>query len=288
MPAIPPPISAYSTNQELWSWNGLALNQPYWNLSTFGGSRSGVPTLRGANIQVPYRSGQSFRQKYPDQRTISLTMWLDGSASASQAWPASDSRLAFNTNWQNLRQAFFTRNATGSVQGLLQRNWYYYQSSTPTLVQSTASAELAGSMDLTMNGRTGAGFTVDLLLADPHFYGVARSQAITTAGGTITALGEGNAGEGYVSAVNTFTVVCSAATTVTSSTAGVSFTVASGPTFPVTVDCLNYTVTDAGSNNVVSKFTHAGSRLWMALLPGANVITNTAGTATFHWSDAYI
>ena len=56
----------------------------------------------------------------------------------------------------------------------------------------------------------------------------------------------------------------------------------------MTVDVLNCTVTDSAGNNVISKFTHAGSRLWMVLLNGANVIANTAGTATFHYSDAYM
>lgn len=237
---------------------------------------------------MPYRSGQNFRQKYPDQRTISLTMWLDGSGSANHAWPAVDNRLAFNDNWQLLRQSFWTRNATGSVQGSLQRNWYYTQSGSPTLVTSTALAEIAGSMDLTMNGRTGAAFTVDLLLADPHFYGTTRSQAITSSGGTITALGEGNVGDGFYSTVNSFTIVCSAPATVVNFTAGVSFTLATGPTYPVTVDVLNGTVMDNAGVNQISKFTHAGSRLWMVLLNGANVIDNSAGTATFHWCDAYL
>ena len=57
-----------------------------------------------------------------------------------------------------------------------------------------------------MNGRTGAAFTVDLLLADPYFYGAQRTQAITTSGGTITGLGEGVVGDGFATAVNSFTV----------------------------------------------------------------------------------
>ena len=285
MPTAPSPFSF--TPQEAWYWNGFALQQPYWNITTFGGSRSGVPVLRGQNIQVPYRAGQAWRPKYPDQKTVTMTMWLDGSGSAA-GWPAADSRLAFNNNWQALRQQFFTRNALGSVQGQLQRNWYLTQSSTNKLVTSTAMAELAGSMDLTMNGRFGAAFTVDLLLADPYFYGALQTAAMASPGGTVTALGEGNAGEGFPSAVNSFTVTLSAAATVTNTTAGVAFTVASGPSFPVVVDILNYTVTDNGGVNQISKFSHAGSRLWMALLPGANTITVSAGTATFRFNDAYI
>jgi hypothetical protein len=282
---IAPPIAAYLP-AETWYWNGLALSQPYWNITTYGGSRSGIPTLRGSNIEVPYRAGQAQRAKYPDSRTISLTMWLDGSGSAA-GWPSTDARLAFNDNWMALRRAFFTRSAGGSVQGQLQRNWWFTQSGTPQLVQATAMAEIAGSMDLSMNGRTGAAFTTDLLLADPYFYGTQQVQAVTTSG-TITNLGEGVVGEGFPSPVAVFTVRCSAACTVTNTTAGVSFTLASGPSYPVTVDLLNGTVTDNAGVNQVSRLTHSGSRLWMCLLAGSNAITVSSGTATFTWCPAYI
>lgn len=287
MPTAPSPFS-FTTFQEAWFWNGFALQQPYWNITTFGGSRNNVPVLRGADYPVPYRAGQAWRAKYPDERTIAMTMWLDGSGSANHAWPAADTRLAFNDNWQALRQQFYTRGAQGHVQGQLQRNYYMTQAGTAKLVTGTAMAELSGSMDLTMNGRFGAAFTVDLLLNDPYFYGAVQSQGITTAGGTITNLGEGVAGEGFPSAVHAFTVTCSAATTVTNTTAGVSFTIASGPSFPVTVDVLNYLVTDNAGVNQVAKFSHTGSRLWMCLVNGANVITNTGGTATFAWNPPYV
>jgi hypothetical protein len=283
------PVAAFSPN-ELWYWNGLCLNSSYWNTATFGGSRAGLPTLRGQDYEVPYRAGQLWRAKYPDERTITLTMWTDGSMSANQSYPAADFRRAFNDNWQQLRQAFWTRNELGSAQGELQRNWYLTQSGSATMVTSTAMAEVAGSMDPTMNGRTSAAFSVDLLLSDPYFYGAARNQAVTTSGATITALGEGVVGEGFYSSVNAFTVQISAATTVTNTTAGVSFTHSGAgvASWPVTVDILRYTVTDAAGNNVIAGITHSGSRMWMCLLNGANTITNSAGTATFNWCDAYV
>jgi hypothetical protein len=284
---ITPPVAPYGTNQELWYWNGLQLNQPYWNITTFGGSRSGIPTYRGSDYAVPYRAGQAFRPKMPDERTISLTMWTDGSGSAA-GWPATDARLAFNNNWQTLRQAFYTRSGLGgSVQGQLQRNWYLTQQGSPQLVTSTAMAEIAGSMDLTMSGRTGAAFTVDLLLNDPYFYGAQRTQSISGSG-SITALGEGIVGEGWSSAVSTFTVSVSAACTVTNTTAGVSFTIAGAGSYPITADVLNYTVTDSSGNNKSAALTHAGGRMWMALVPGTNNITVSSGTATFTWTDCYI
>jgi hypothetical protein len=283
------PVGAYSPN-EIWYWNGLALNQPYWNIATFGGSRFGLPTGRGQDYVVPYRSGQLWRPKYLDERTITLTMWTDSQMSANQSYPAGDPRRAFNDNWQQLRAAFLVRGSLGGLQGQLQRNWWLTVGGTPAMVTSTAMAEIAGSMDPTMNGRTSAAFSVDLLLSDPHFYGPLRTQAVTTAGGTITSNGEGVVGEGFPSAVNSFTISITAPCQVTNTTAGVSVThngtgVAS---YPVVIDVLHYTATDNAGNNCVGGLTHVGSRLWQCLVPGANTIAVSAGTATFAWHDAYV
>jgi hypothetical protein len=283
------PVAAYSPT-EFWYWNGMPLQTSYYNIATFGGSRFGVPTGRGQDYEVPYRAGQLWRPKYPDERTITLNMWTDSQMSANQAYPAGDARRAFNDNWQALRAAFFTRGPQGGLQGQLQRNWWLTQGGTPTMVTSTAMAEIAGSMDPSMNGRTSAAFSVDLLLNDPFFYGALRTQAVTTAGASIVANGEGVVGEGFPSAVNAFTISLSAAATVTNTTAGVSFThngtgVAA---YPVVVDVLRYTAVDNAGNNVVGGITHAGSRMWQCLVSGSNVITVSAGTATWAWHDAYI
>lgn len=289
MPA--PPAFAYPTNQEAWFWNSLPLQSAFgaWNIGTLGGSRFSVPVFRGQDYQTPYRAGNSWRSKLPDSRTITLAMWADGQGQHSAStYPAADPRLAFNSNLQQIRAAFFTMNAAGSVQGQLQRNWYYSVGGTPTLVQSTAMAELAGSMDLTMNGRTNAGFSVDLLLADPFFYGALQTVACTGASTACTGKGEGIVGVGYPQTVSAFTVTCSAAGTVSNTTAGVAFTLASGPSYPVVVDVLNGTVTDNGGNNQIAALTHSGARAWMALLPGSNTISVSAGTATLRWNDAYI
>lgn len=286
---VNPPANAYSP-AETWYWNGTPLSEPYWNIATWGGSRMGVPVNRGNDYEVPYRAGQLWRAKYPDERTITLTMWTDSQMSSNQSYPAADPRRAFNDNFQALRQLFFTRGALGSVQGQLQRNWYLTGSGSPSLVTSTAMAEIAGSMDPTMNGRTSAAFSVDLLLNDPYFYGALRGATITTAGGNITALGEGVVGEGYPSAVNAFTVAVSQACTVTNTTAGVSFTFSGAgvASWPVTVDILRYTAVDNVGNNVVGGLSHIGSRMWMCLLNGVNAITVSAGNAVFTWCDAYI
>lgn len=279
------------TNQEAWFYNGLPLQSAYgaWNIATMGGSRFGVPTFRGQNYETPYRAGQSYRQKMPDSRTITMNFWVDGQGiHQTSTFPSPDSRLGFNSNLQQIRDTFFTIGNGGSQQGELERTWYIYQSGSPALVQATAMSEIAGSMDLTMNGRSNAAFSVDFLLADPHFYGAQVTKACTGSSTTVTGLGESVVGLGYPSAVAGFTVTLSAAATVTNTTAGVSFAVSSGPSFPVTVDILNGTVTDNGGVNQIATLSHSGSRQWMLVLPGANTISVSSGTATFKYNDCYI
>lgn len=282
--AQPDPTSAFAP-AETWFWNGLALSQPFWNITTFGGARYNLPTLRGQNYQVPYRAGQLNRQKFPDQRTVTLNMWVDGSKS-SDGTAVGDPRLNFNNKWQQLRQALWTRNATGSVQGQLGRHWFITQSGVSMAVPATAMAEIAGSMDPVMNGRLSAVASLDFLLSDPYFYGVVQSNAISGSG-VITNPGEGVAGEGFASAVNQFTVTITNPCTVTNSTAGVSFTYAGGGSFPITIDVLNDTAIDNAGVNQVGNITHAGARLWMCLLNGDNAIACSAGIATFNWNPPY-
>lgn len=288
MPA--PPAFAWTPN-EAWFWNSLPLQSAYgaWNIASMGGSRFGVPTFRGQDYQLPYRAGQNWRSKMPDSRTVTLAMWADGQGlHSTSTYPAANPRLAFNSNLQQLRAAFFAMGSSGSVQGQLKRNWYIEQSGSPLLVTSTAMAELAGSIDLTVNGHNNAAFSVDFLLSDPFFYGAQQTQACTGGSTVLSNTGEGTAGLGFPSTVNLFTVQCSAACTVTNTTAGVSFTLGSGPTYPATVDILNGTVTDNAGANWVGALTHAGARAWMVLLPGSNTISVSSGTATFKWMPPYI
>ncbi len=70
--------------------------------------------------------------------------------------------------------------------------------------------------------------------------------------------------------------------------AGVSFTLSSGPTYPVVVDVLGGTVTDNAGNNMINNLSHAGARAWMVIAPGSNSINVSSGNATFRFNDAYI
>jgi hypothetical protein len=301
---------------EWWSWtppNGpeISLAQPWLTVSTFGGSRLGLPTLRGADYEVPFRAGLQHRQKYPNARTISLVMEVSGTDQATGLPATNDQVLAWNNNFQYIRQALWTRDPLGSAQGKLTRRWYLTQGANPpAVIAASAMAEIGGSMDPAMTGRTRADFTGDLVLADPYFYG-AQQAIVIGAGATVplAALGEGIVGEGYASAVSQFTCLLTGPLTAptlrnaTAGSAGVQVTYLNtiAPGEVVTLDFLAFSAASSLGSNVVSKVKHAGSRMWFCLVPsatpgqpGLNSVSLTTlnavdtGTATVRWNDCYV
>lgn len=247
---------------------------------------------------MPYRSGLQWRPKYANSRTVTLVMWTVGIDQASGN-PGTDQRLSWNDNWNTIRKAFWNRGSGGSQQGTLVRQWFITQSS-PQMVTASAMAEIAGSMEPTMTGRTRATFSVDLLLSDPYFYGAQQSQTLAyNTGTTVTNLGEGVVGESFSSSVCGFTLKLNGpltSPTLTNSTAGVSVTyganIASG--HYVLLDVLNYTALSDTSVNNIQFVGHAGSRMWMCLLPGNNTLALTSlnggdtGTCQLVWNPPYL
>jgi len=308
-----------NTTDEFWSWrapNGpdISLAQPWLTISTIGGSRFGMPGLRGNDYEVPFRAGLQHRQKYPNARTVSLVMSVSGTDPLTGAPATDDQVLAWNNNFRYIRQAFWTRDPIGSAQGKLTRRWRL-GTFPGTVVAASAMAEIGGTMDPSMTGRTRSDFTVDLVLSDPYFYSAQQQSAVIGIGNpvTLTALGEGIVGEGQASSVFSFTCVltgplnfptlANATATSAASSAGVLFSyndsVALGET--VTVDFLRFTATSSTGADKTSKIRHAGSRMWFCLVPppdpavpGSNSVTLTTlnatdtGTATVAWNDVYV
>lgn len=305
-----------NTTIEWWSWTPpggpeISLAQPWLSTSTFGGSRLGLPTLRGSDYEVPFRAGLQHRQKYPNSRTISLVMEVSGTDPATGAPATSDQILQWNNNFAYIRQALWTRDPLGSVQGVLTRRWYLTQGSNPpAVIAAAAMAEIGGSMDPAMTGRTRADFTADLVLADPYFYGA--QQSVTIGAGSavlLSALGEGIVGEGYASAVSSFTCQLTGpltAPTLRNATAGangvqVTYLGTVAPGEVVTLDFLAFSAVSSRGPNVVSQVKHAGARFWFCLVPsaapgqaGLNSVSLTTlnavdtGTATVQWNDCYV
>jgi hypothetical protein len=259
-----------SSTTEFWDVDGVSLNQYAWNITTLGGSRGGLPPLRGDNVQYAYRPGKDFRTKVPDSRVLTLAMWVAG-VSPTTDLPAANQRVQWNDNWRALRRLLWT---PGRQVDLTRRAQY-----STGLEVHTAKAQLAGTMDPSMTGRTRAEFTIDFLLADPYFYGVSSTTSVPVSTPTTVT----NAGDD-VAGYSNFQLVFHGPLTapkVTNSTYSPSVWVkagsgiASGDT--LTLDVESYTASRASdSANLIGTVSHSGARQWMLLAPGANTLTLTA------------
>lgn len=148
-----------------WEVDGVSLQTLAWNIVTWGGDREAPPPVRGSNITVPYVPGQTWTRKTPDSRVITLAMWVVGANEDGSIPTSGSQRALFEKNWHQLRNLLFKPRR----QLVLKKRFRIFGDN--TVYTGQALAEYAGGLNPTMNGEFRAAFTVDLLLADPYFYG---------------------------------------------------------------------------------------------------------------------
>lgn len=255
-----------------------------YNISSWGDSRQSPPPSRGADIVIPWIPGQSRQPKIPDAKTITLAMWVCG-ADVSGATPIGGRRLAFESNWRQLRALLWNYGEPFTlVKKFLDVNGQ--------VVTASAIVEFAGGLEPGMTDPYGAAFTVDLLLADPFFYGTPVNIAFDTSTATIlnpTILGDWYARRVVVNAtsktggVSTPGIACTTMSPLV--TMQVAYSTATGA-IPIVLDSVNQLAT-ANGVSVAGLVTHAGSYDWMRLNPGACTIQllrasgNWSGTITY-------
>lgn len=259
-----------------WDANGSPLQTFAYNVESWGATRETPPPMRGSNILLPNLPGQLYVPKRPDERVITLSMWVIGANTDGSAPKTGTARALFEYNWKTLRNLL----CDPYRQFQLTKRFREYGSN--TVVTATAMAEYRGGLDLSMTGDLRGIFTVDLALADPYFYepavvtpnltatpqpmtltGDARSHKIvaTIAGGPIT------------------NPQISVATPLGSSWVQLTDTVAAATT--ATLDCGLMTARN-GSNPVSAKIQHSGDAQWLYVEPGVNnfSVTSSSGSAT--------
>jgi hypothetical protein len=123
--------------------------------------------MRGEDVQMANRPGRIWVPKIPDSRVITLVMWMAAIDPDTGAPPSDSQLIQWNDNWNYLRRLFYAPRK----QKVLTRRWKLNRSQ-PRIEKASAKVQLGGTMDPTMTGRTRADFAVDLVLADPYFYGV--------------------------------------------------------------------------------------------------------------------
>ena len=264
-----------NTTTTYWDVDGTSLQTYAWNIRTLGGSRGGVPSFRGENLQVAYRRGAAWRPKVPAQRVLTLAMWVQGSDENGNPPTLRSERAEYEKNLRALQSLFWQDEAR---QVLLTKRWL-----DPTDVVRSASAlvEIAGAMEPDMFGQTSSALLVDLLMADPFFYGpeVTATLAkdvtqVVTPGGHATTHRVSLEFNGSISNPRVTNVTPTPDVYVQAGT-----DVAIGD--KVTLDCDQYTATrTSDAANLIGVVTHSGARHWMPLAKGANSLTLTGASGT--------
>jgi hypothetical protein len=274
------PYDIGDTTKEAWIANGISLNKYSWNITTFGDGRT-LPIMRGNNIQVAYIPGQIYRPKYPDSRTITLNMWTCG-IDPSTGHPAFNTHLQFSDNVQTLKNIFYN---VGGAQFPLTRQWEYtlpvntgVPMGVPTLVSATAMAEVAGNMQLTTQGPNADSgtFSIDLLLADPYFYGPPITEQVNL--NTVTTVI--NTGDDIAAYQNNIVVLYGPllyprlTNTTPNPDTWIQLNTAIAGGDSVTFDVSNFIANRTSDGaNLSGSITHSGTKRWMSYNPGVNQLS---------------
>lgn len=290
-------MRAVSTTDEFWDIDGVSLNQYGWNIKTFGGSRYDLPPRRGTNITFAYRPGQVHVVKTADSRPITLSMWLAGCDPVSGA-PVSDATLQYNDSWDFIRRLVWKPNGS---QIQLTRRWRLTSAlglGTPTL-RATGLAEITDAMTPTMTGRIRTDFVMDLLMADPFFYGAVEAVEIAL-GRSLSVFNRGHDVAAYtgMSIILTGPLIHPVTLTNYSTNPAVSVTyngdIGIGQSVGLNVSQFQASLVTPGSptTNVIGNVSHLGSRNWFGLMPGDNALSfqdgGGSGSAQLLWQPPYV
>lgn len=262
-----------NSSQEFWDVDGTSLNQYCHSIKTYGGSRLAVPKLRGDNALLPFRHGRIFKPKTPDSRVITLAMWVAGIDPTSDQ-PANDQRTQFNDNWRALTDLFWS---PGQQINLTKR--WFQNAAAPVLMEATAKAELTGTMDPTMTGRTRADFGVDLLLADPFFYAPSVTTSTIEVGEELVITNPGDV-QTWVNLEIQFNGELQNPTLwnlTTDPEIWMTLETLVQPGYKVDVNVGEYTAKrEYDGAEISAAIDHSGFRSWFKLEPGANTIKLTS------------
>lgn len=260
------------TTDEAWAVGDVSLNTLAWNISSWGDGRRAVPKFRGSNITVPHRPGEVWRPKIADANVLTLGMWVRGCEADGTV--TAERRGQFNKNWQDLANLFWNPNA----QLTLTRKTRQANGSIRT---DTALVEYAGGLEPSVEVPQGAKFTVDLKMADPYFYGASDSQQITTAGGTITNIGDDACRKLTLSFAGSST----GSYVLTNTTTGEAVTVANTGT--IVLNTWDFSAIKSAAS-ILGNVSSTGDPFWMTLARGANVFTLNRNTCTVAWQPVYL
>lgn len=158
-----------TNNTEIyWEANGLSLHTSAWSVSTFGGRRYAPAPKRGSDLQLPLRQGSRHIPKVRDSQEMSLEMWMLPLNQDGTRDPDLTQEQMVHKNWRTILNAV---DVPGQFP--LVKRWY---DDDGDVQSATAMAEFIEGMEPSVEGGRRLEFTLDLLLADPYFYGAQETE----------------------------------------------------------------------------------------------------------------
>lgn len=155
------------TTDEYWTVDGYPLNQYAHNIESWGGTRQGVPSLEGDDLEYGDWAGERWMRKSPGSRIITIRGWVTGELAAGSVLDGVDPmspRQAFRQNWYMLRRLLWNPYRQVKLSKRFRRP------SDLALIEVSAMVEFSDGLEPRTFSESGATWEVDLKLADPFFY----------------------------------------------------------------------------------------------------------------------
>lgn len=271
-------VASDASTNEYWDIDGVPLNTWSYAIKSQGGSRLQPPPLRGSNITIPYRPGDVWVPKQPGARTISLSMWVVGAAPNGIIYD----RNRFLYNWRQLANLFWRPNEefvlTKRFRGVDKEG---------TLVTAVGRGQYVQGLEASMTTPQRADFTVDIVMADPFFYGDEQtvnfgplpSTALTQ---TFTVPGDWDTNQIKFEVEGPATSPMWLYSTPSPATwARFDAVVADGDSLDVNVNTFSAVATvSAVQHKAVGYMKHSGGAFWMTLRPGTATVQFGAASGT--------
>lgn len=268
-----------------WDIDGVSLNTLAFNIQSWGGDRLAPPTLRGSNLLIPHTPGRVWMPKVVDQRVITLAMWVIGADEDGNRPTSLTQAQQFDDNFRKLRNLLWQPHR----EFVLTKRFYV----NGVLKTASAKAQFSSGLNPSMNGRARGVFTVDVLLADPYFYGTEVSQVLTTGTQSVSVDGDDRTqnikftfnGSRSQPKVRNNTLLMDFEYDADINSGGI-----------LEVEIQKYKATATPSGGAPMKATglirHSGGTPWFSLAPGANSITlssdSGSGVVTMAYKEAWL
>jgi len=150
-----------NTTSEYWSIGSTSLQTLRWTIEDFGPLEA-PPPFRGDTITVPYKTGQIWRERVVDSRTLTFNMVVYNCDDAG----LNPSQTQLMQNWVLLRALFW--GAAGSQLTITKRSGAGIMS--VGALTATGYGVFAGGLEPVNLGMQGLRFSADIFMADPYFY----------------------------------------------------------------------------------------------------------------------